>query len=76
MINGIVYAWRIVGVCAWIESKYEQYLRRHLAKARLIQDNHSSMRLEHLFDLLCILLGDTFLEHLWKRLDKLFGLKI
>ena len=32
------------------------------------------MRLKHLFDLLCILLGNTLLEHLRERLDKLFGL--
>jgi len=30
--------------------------------------------LEGLFDLLCILLGDAFFEHLWHRLDKLFRL--
>jgi hypothetical protein len=34
------------------------------------------VRLKRLFDLLCILLGDTFLEHLRDRLNKLFSLKI
>lgn len=43
-------------------------------KAHLVEDDHSSMRLKHLFDLLCILLGNTLLEHLRERLDKLFGL--
>ena len=43
-------------------------------KAHLVEDDHSSMRLKHLFDLLCILLGNTLLEYLRERLDKLFGL--
>ena len=57
-----------------VESKYEQHLRRYV-KGRLIQDNHSSVRLKHLFDLLCIFLGETFLDHLRERLDELFSLR-
>ena len=34
------------------------------------------MGLECLFDFLCILFGDSFLEYLWHRLDKLLRLHI
>jgi len=40
----------------------------------LIEDDDGAMCFESLFDLLGIFLGDTLFEHLWHRLDKLFGL--
>ena len=45
-------------------------------KVRLLQTDHSSMRLKRLFDFLRILLGNTLLEHLRSRLDKLLGLEV
>jgi len=40
----------------------------------LLEDDDGTMRLENLFDLLRVFLGDTLFEHLWQRLDKLFRL--
>lgn len=40
----------------------------------LLEDDNGAVRLEGLFDLLRVFLGDTLFEHLWHRLDKLFCL--
>ena len=40
----------------------------------LLEDDDGAMRLEDLFDLLRVFLGDTLFEQLRQRLDKLFCL--
>ena len=41
----------------------------------LLEDDDGAVRLESLFDLLCVFLGDTLFEYLWHGLDKLLGLE-
>jgi len=45
-----------------------------VARDSLLEDDHSAMRLEHLFDFLRVLLGNGLLEDFGHRLDKLFRL--
>lgn len=65
-----------------ITVKYEHRPREDIARrasgkaesGSLLKKDDSTVCLESLFDLLRIFLGDTFFEHLWHRLDKLFRL--
>jgi hypothetical protein len=41
----------------------------------LLEDHDGAVRLEGLFDLLRVFLGDTLFENLWHRLDKLLCLE-
>jgi hypothetical protein len=45
-----------------------------VARDSLLEDDHSAMRLERLFDFLRVLLGNGLLEDFGHRLDKLFRL--
>jgi len=65
--------WRMVK-----STKYEHCSCKQIAKVGesgcLLEDDDGAVRLEDLFDLLCVLLRDALLEYLWHRLDKLFRL--
>jgi hypothetical protein len=66
-VNGVVH-------CTIKVLKKSKGLVTEVARDSLLEDDHSAMRLERLFDLLRVLLGNGFLEDFGRRLDKLFRL--
>ena len=48
--------------------------REELCVGRLLEDDDGAVRLEGLFDLLRVFLGDSLFKYLWHRLDKLLSL--